>query len=140
MRTKSEAEIGVRDQGGGLGLRHTEDDGKERNVDGDAGEGRVAEERVEGDDDENDCLLGIGPLQRVVWVQRGHGEQCLAVAGVVAICLVSAVDADVELAKRDVPAAWRFTVPGMSSSWAWLKRSETSPQRCFVGRGKCTCE
>lgn len=49
-------------------------------------EGRVAQEGVQGARDQNQSLLGVAPLQRVVGVLRRDGEECLAIARVVALC------------------------------------------------------
>lgn len=49
-------------------------------------EGRVAKEGIQGARSQYQRLLGVAPLQRVVGVLCRDGEECLAIAGVVALC------------------------------------------------------
>lgn len=49
-------------------------------------EGRITQEGIQGARNQYQRLLSVAPLQRVVGVLCWDGEECLAIAGVVALC------------------------------------------------------
>jgi hypothetical protein len=83
--TKSIRKVRIADQTGRFCGCDAEQFGINSNVHTGAKESRVTQERIRCTDDEDHGLLEIGPLQGVIGVIRGHGEQGLSIACVVAL-------------------------------------------------------
>lgn len=67
-------------------------------------EGGIAQEGIQGTGNQYQRLLGVAPLQRVVWVLCRDGEQRLAITGVVA------------LGRPEVDRSWYVFFPGVAGS------------------------
>lgn len=85
MLTKSEGKVGIIDQPTSCIGGDTEFLRIYLNIDGRPKKGRVSEERVKRAGDENEDFLELRPLQWIIGIFGGDGEERLAIGGVVAI-------------------------------------------------------
>jgi hypothetical protein len=84
-RTKAKCEVGVRNKARGCRGRDAKLFCVQLNVDRGTQERRVAEKGVHGADYQDHCLLEVGPLKGIVGIFGWHGEEGLAVSGVIAL-------------------------------------------------------